>query len=118
MIDINAARDTVKRLVAGTELATWHITVDFHEVPCAPGETETSAQVTFDSAVKRAIIWIDPRVPRESEVLTLEEILAHELAHCILGENSDDELQATRVGLLLIAKMRQVARSVAIEPVT
>lgn len=117
MIDLEAARGLVRRLCAGTELAQWSITVDIHHVECSADEVDPSAQVSFDSAVRRAVIWIDPRVPREGEVRTLEEILAHELAHCILGENSDDELQATRVGLLLIAKMRQVARSVAIEPV-
>jgi len=105
---ITEANQIVKRLVKMTPLAEWSITCHRHNLePDSDDELYVASKTFLDEDLKRAKIWIDPRFPRDEELYTLEELIAHELGHLILGVKPDEERSATRVGMLLLAKVQK-----------
>lgn len=86
----------------------WHIAVEQRDINPKDEETD-SAIIHFDAEVRRAKIFIDVRFPVPCEVYTLEEVIAHELGHIVCGEPCNDEVSATRAGLLLLQWARERA---------
>jgi hypothetical protein len=101
----------VKTLTNGTDLSKWDITVEICVLKPSGTEKHVDAEIWFDEALRRAKIYVDPRFPRRGTVCTIEELIAHELGHLILGNQIDEELAASRIGQLLLANCHDVTIS-------
>ena len=101
MLSKHECDSILKSLMPAFPLPGWDITVHMRYIPDENGET-ISSRMLFDSALRRAIISVDPRYPKEDEFFSVREILAHELGHIVLTENLELEHASTAIGCLLI----------------
>jgi len=96
------ATEMVEALTRGIPLFKgWQFTVAMRELKPLPDEEWVSGRIDFDEDIRRAKIWIDVRFPDERETYTLEQVVAHELAHIVCTEACSHERAATRVGEVL-----------------
>ena len=113
MSDLNGI---VRNLTVGTDLADWTIRIKFDVVPEAdPANPTCSARVDFDEGLRSALIHVCHDYA-DRDFCTLEQIVAHELGHLLLGEQLDDmgdripeakacvEVLASRIGRLLLQR--------------
>ena len=99
----------VSRLSAGTPLELWEIECRYIDNP------DACARIQQDCEVRRALLEVSVDW-ESSSVCTLEQLVAHELGHAIIGDEFDalpntravskiEETLATRIGTILIANM-------------
>ena len=113
MSNVDDAQRIVKRLVRGTDLAAWEITVEINDKP-----GKDSAEIEFDDDYPTYAATIHVHSDWANRAFsTLEQIVGHELGHLIVNhgtrwlnksEQRDtlEEYLASRVGKLLIDKSK------------
>ena len=76
-------REIVSRLAKGTPLDAWDIQITVGPIP---GDDEPASDVSFiEPEERRALLRLDPDWP-ERTILTLEELVAHELGHVLIAD--------------------------------
>ena len=112
---IRRAKQITRALIRNTPLATWAIDVQFKDL----SEDGLAGQAIWDDGMERGRVKVDPG--GVSDIRPMEEIIAHELGHMLVGgllgclnvsdAGARDEIVeqlASRIGLLLVQKTRDL----------
>ena len=102
MLDLRQCEEILLGLFPAFPLPGWDISIQIKLLKDESGET-LSGRTLYDDALRKAIIVIDPRYPKEDEYFTLTQLIAHELGHIVMREVTDDEYCATMFGELMTA---------------